>query len=285
MQENCDIIRDNVNVDGRTEKKRETMSKLKNGIPANSIKIIAACLMLIDHIAAFLIYPKLANGGFEDYYFWNDLYWSMRIVGRVAFPLFAFFVVEGKKYTKNPWKYIARLLGFAVISEIPFVLARKGHMRVVSGEFPYVSMTNVFFTMAIALFAMILMDWLVKRISTMIFVLPVIYITVFVADIVDCDYGLYGVLAMEVGYLVGKITDYMISLGKMKEKEGQMAVIIAICTILFFMNGIEKYVVFAIIPVLLYNGERGRGSKYFFYAFYPIHIMVLYAVKCLILQN
>lgn len=255
------------------------MSKLKNGITANGIKTIAICLMLIDHVAAFLVYPRLVNGGFEDYYFWNDLYWSMRILGRIAFPLFAFFIVEGKKYTKSLWKYIARLLVFAVISEIPFVLARKGHILVVSDEFPYVSMTNIFFTMTIALFAMILMDWLVKQISTMIFILPVMCVTIFVADIISCDYGAYGVLAMEIGYLVGKITDYLISLGKMKEKEGQMAVIIAICTILFFINGVERYVVFAIIPIFLYNGERGRGGKYFFYAFYPIHILVLYALK------
>lgn len=87
-----------------------------NYFSGSTLKIIAMLSMLIDHIAAVLVDSRA----------YPELYGAMREIGRLAFPVFCFLIVEGYFNTKNVKKYVGRLLIFGVISEIPFDLAIFG---------------------------------------------------------------------------------------------------------------------------------------------------------------
>ena len=107
----------------------------QKGLSGSTLKLIAIITMLIDHIGAAVIARLLIAGqGSEMLY---KIYYAMRAVGRVAFPIFCFLLVEGFFYTGSRKKYALRLFGFALLSEIPFDLAFSGKIL----EFGY---QNVF---------------------------------------------------------------------------------------------------------------------------------------------
>lgn len=123
----------------------------KSGISGSTLKLIAIFTMLIDHIAATVILQMINNGiGGQTLI---DIYWVMRSIGRMAFPVFCFLLVEGFKYTHSREKYAARMFIFALISEIPFDLAINNTVL----EF---KSNNVFFTLLLGLLAITVLDWL-----------------------------------------------------------------------------------------------------------------------------
>lgn len=125
----------------------------QKGLSGSTLKLIAIITMLIDHIGAAVIARLLIAGqGSEMLY---KIYYAMRAVGRVAFPIFCFLLVEGFFYTGSRKKYALRLFGFALLSEIPFDLAFSGKIL----EFGY---QNVFFTLLIGLLTIMLFDAVVK---------------------------------------------------------------------------------------------------------------------------
>lgn len=139
------------------------VQKKSKGITAAVLKIIAMATMLIDHIAATIIERILVSRGMNEVYSeeakyaWlhvgnnmllNEMYSWMRIIGRLAFPLFAFLITEGFFYTRDRWKYFKRLALFAIISEIPFDLAFYD-------SFFQTAHQNVFFTLALAVLGLI----------------------------------------------------------------------------------------------------------------------------------
>lgn len=126
----------------------------QKGLSGSTLKLIAIITMLIDHIGAAVIARLLIAGqGSEMLY---KIYYAMRAVGRVAFPIFCFLLVEGFFYTGSRKKYALRLFGFALLSEIPFDLAFSGKTL----EFGY---QNVFFTLLIGLLTIMLFDAVVKK--------------------------------------------------------------------------------------------------------------------------
>ncbi len=143
----------------------------KRGLTASGIKIIAMICMFIDHAAASvyqgLLYSKIFETGFPfdvGYSLYDaittnihgPLYLLLRAIGRVSFPIYCFFIVEGFKYTHSRWKYFLRLLIFAVISEVPFDMA-------IFGKFIYALYQNVYFTLAIGLAMIWLIDTLWEK--------------------------------------------------------------------------------------------------------------------------
>ena len=121
----------------------------RKGLSGSALKIIAIVTMLIDHIAATVIIRILKFGGYNDGLY--QLYRVMRNIGRIAFPIFCFLLVEGFMHTRDREKYALRLGCFAAVSEIPFDLAFNGKVLEVGYQ-------NVFFTLLLGLLTMMAYD-------------------------------------------------------------------------------------------------------------------------------
>ena len=143
----------------------------EKGLTAAGVKTIAMICMFIDHAAASvyqgLFYSKIFSGGsfFDEGVNFFDaltaninapLYLLLRAIGRISFPIYCFFIVEGLKYTHSRWKYLLRLIIFALISEIPFDMA-------IFGRVIYASYQNVYFTLALGLAMIWMIDALWEK--------------------------------------------------------------------------------------------------------------------------
>lgn len=209
------------------------------GLSVFDLKCIAVCTMLIDHIGAFL-YPAQI--------------W-MRYVGRLAFPIYCFLIAEGYLHTRDVKKYMGRLLLFALISEIPYDLARSGCIF-------YAGSQNVFFTLFLGLVCIYAADasrsfWK----SAAVFVLA----GLLMHFVVCSDYGIGGIVMILLFYVFRERTlEKWISVGALN---------------LAYYGGIQSAATLALVPIQLYNGKKGPSAKYFFYAFYPVHLLLLYLIR------
>ena len=228
----------------------------RKGLSGSALKIIAIVTMLIDHIAATVIIRILKFGGYNDGLY--QLYRVMRNIGRIAFPIFCFLLVEGFMHTRDREKYALRLGCFAAVSEIPFDLAFNGKVLEVGYQ-------NVFFTLLLGLLTMMAYDavmnqsrwsvWKRTALSTI-----AILAGMFAAEFLSTDYGALGVLCIMVFYLFRRSRIQQVVFG---------------CLAFVWW---EWAAVFAFVPIFYYNGKRGFGMKYFFYAFYPVHLLILYLI-------
>ena len=222
----------------------------KSGISGSTLKLIAIFTMLIDHIAATVILQMINNGiGGQTLI---DIYWVMRSIGRMAFPVFCFLLVEGFKYTHSREKYAARMFIFALISEIPFDLAINNTVL----EF---KSNNVFFTLLLGLLAITVLDWLksvdkIEKASSAV--------KWFLVTLIRCIVMVSVVLVMM----------YLLSSNR------EVAFAVAVILLGLFSGTIEFFALFMLIPLRYYNGKRGISLKYVFYAFYPVHLFVLYLI-------
>lgn len=227
------------------------------GISGSTLKLIAIISMFIDHTGATVLRAVLrlpaVSSQAELRQMWISIYNASRDIGRLAFPIFCFLIVEGYLHTRNAKKYAERLFLFALISEIPFDLALKGNWF-----FP--EKQNVYFTLLIGLFVMIGIAWITKNGTGNLFlsVFP-IAAGMYLALLIDCDYNYKGVFLIAVLYLLRHTRLYQ-CIG------GAAAVTWELPAPLAF------------IPVYLYNGKRGLQIKYFFYWFYPVHLLVLHVI-------
>ncbi len=254
----------------------------KKGLCGSTLKMIAIITMFIDHFAAIILDRYLISKGFLYISSEEELLLQenrtcliiymidmvMRLIGRLGFPIFCFLMIEGFHYTRSRTKYAARLLLFAVISEIPFDLAFN--MKVL--EFTY---QNVFFTLFTGLLTIwgleTFITWTGRKIQEKIRLLPQIIgaIVITAAGMVAAawmktDYAATGVLTIAVMFLLHK-----------KSKGWSMA---AGCGVLTVSMPIE-FTCFLTVPLAAaYNGKRGWNLKYFFYLFYPGHIFLLYLI-------
>ena len=221
--------------------------------------------MLIDHIAATVILQMINNGiGGQTLI---DIYWVMRSIGRMAFPVFCFLLVEGFKYTHSREKYAARMFIFALISEIPFDLAINNTVL----EF---KSNNVFFTLLLGLAchhsaligfksvdkiekASSAVKWFFVTLIRCIVMVSVVLVMMIIAEFVlCCDYGAAGVGCIVMMYLLSSNRD--------------VAFAVAVILLGLFSGTIEFFALFMLIPLRYYNGKRGISLKYVFYAFYPV---------------
>ena len=228
----------------------------KKGISAGTLKIIAVISMLVDHTAAVLLESVLLSG--ESPKGLHSLYMVMRGgIGRLAFPIYCFLLVEGFERTRNRRNYALRMLVFAFLSEIPFDLAFHGKMFFWQGQ-------NVFVTLFLGLVLMTLFHLLeTKQMSVGLKwagKIGVFLIIAVLAELSFCDYGAKGIVAIMALYLF-----------RAKHMEQIIAGCIAFCW--------EITAPLAFIPIAFYKGRKGINLKYVFYFFYPVHLLVLYGIK------
>lgn len=249
-----------------------------NGVSALTLKWIAIATMLIDH-TGIVCYKWLG---------WTGAYLHMRYVGRIAFPIFAFLLIEGFRYARDRWAYLRNLLIFAMLSEIPFDLALTGWNMRNDGQ-------NVFWTLSIGLLVLMSLDalWIrlergpVSRFLRLPLSLPLIAAGFGVAEALETDYHLWGVLLVVLMYAGEKAASRR-SVGQRARNVGAVAGALLWMALYDFHHGwmIELYGAASAVPILLYNGERGRYRlpKWFFYAFYPVHLLILYALQDTLFQ-
>lgn len=212
-------------------------------ISRTGLKGLAAATMVVDHVGVVLL-PQL---------------WLLRCVGRLAFPIYAFFLAQGFRYTKSRAKYLARLAGFALLSEIPFDYMVYGQAFVWQGQ-------NVMFTLTLALLALACLEkggwWTTGAVACCL-----------AAEALRTDYGSFGVLLPVTSF-------YLWPRGK-----GLWALVfLAMCWLWEFAPipgtpvPMEALGVAAALPLALYHGGRGTEGpvvRWGFYAVYPLHMGVL----------
>lgn len=202
------------------------------------LKCIAIVSMALDHTGAVL-YPSQI--------------W-LRCLGRIAFPIFCFLIVEGFFHTHDVRRYMGRLGVFALISEIPYDLAFRG----VPLEYAH---QNVFFTLLIGIGMVVLLErnreWPVKAV--------ILLLAMWLAVLIRSDYNFRGVLLIFVFYIFHESRWLAVTSGGFWN--------------FLYQGVIQKYGVLSVLPLALYNGERGRKMKYFFYIFYPAHLLLLYGIS------
>ena len=235
------------------------------GITSNILKLIAVILMLSDHIWATAM-------SFGDW---------MTYIGRMAFPIFAFLIAEGFVHTSNFKKYAIRLLGFAIITEIPFNLFY-------SSRFFNPYHQNVLFTLLLGLLAIYVIDNLKKNHTAKNIGLSVLWLALISigATIGFVDYGFLGMITVVMFYLLRDFPFAWLC---------QLIAMVLINIVFFeglvvpveifghsFEIPTQGFAVFSLIPIWLYGGRKGHSHKalqYGFYAFYPVHMLILYLIK------
>lgn len=243
------------------------------GFSSSTLKMIAVVTMLVDHIAAVLIIKFLIHEGVLDLITYNgvrylsilspdnagllDIYQIMRSIGRIAFPIYCFVLVEGFMRTGNLQKYLGRMFLFALLSEIPFDLA-------FAGKILYWDYQNVMFTLFLGLLAMYVSqmaeDRVALKIEKWILLLFIWLGAAQAAEWICADYGAKGILCIGVLYLL--------RYAKRLQLLGGAAAFLW-----------ELPAPAAFLFIAMYNGKRGNSFKHFFYAFYPVHLLLLYLIS------
>lgn len=247
------------------------MENRRRGLSGFALKRIAVASMVIDHIDSFLLRALLKSrmtdgvlavtGESAD---WARNIFLLKevcsVLGRAAFPIFCFLMVEGFLHTRDRVGYGLRLALFALISEVPFDLA---HFQA-----PFsLKLQNVMFTLAASIFTLLALSWAEERWREAAglrwaAVAGITAAGMALAYLLRGEYVFLGVLSVVLVYLL--------------RDKGRLRVA-GLAPLLV----VSPWVLLAVPPILLYNGERGRGSKWFFYLFYPAHFLVLAALAAL----
>lgn len=240
------------------------MKKEKFQLNALHLHLMAMLFMLLDHLWATLVSGNL---------------W-MNCVGRIAFPIFSFLLVEGYTHTHNVKKYLGRLLFFALISEIPANLMFGNALF-----YPYHQ--NVLWTFLIALLCIMGIDQVQKKKGKSwwtLFAAGGIALLGFVAGSLGMvDYFGFGVLTVLAFYFFRgrKWYDFV---GQFACLYGINVVLLRGQELMFTLFGQEcsfptqGFALLALIPIWLYQGKHGPHNKaiqYACYAFYPVHMLIL----------
>lgn len=215
------------------------------------LKLIAIISMLADHINKALIYPYLVSA----HGYLAVLSNIFDIVGRIAFPLFCFMLVEGFFKTRSRKKYLLNLALFGVISEVPFDMFT-------TASFFNMNWQNIMFTLALVLITIWIIDALKAKMQSKPKVLwyLVSFIIVAVMSIISMllslDYEHHAILIGYFFYLFHDMPLFAIPFGYASMYN-------------------EPWALLGFGLTLTYNGERGKQNKMLNYLFYPAHLLIL----------
>lgn len=229
-------------------------------ISGSSLKIIAVICMLVDHTAGHLFHhcawalvPWFTIGKYAV----GPFFVMRSIIGRWAFPIFAFLVVEGYLHTRSKKRYFLNLFLFALLTEPIWDLSHYDCLFSMKSQ-------NVLFTLALGVAGLRIIDYFrndgLHRLIAIVGVVGVSFL-------LRCDYGMIGVSFIMLLYLFRNKRDFQ------------------------FLSAVPAFghspyswsALLAMFPILMYNGKRGfiKGvlGKYLFYIIYPLHLLVLYCLK------
>lgn len=227
------------------------MKSIFKGLTNNQLKILACASMLLDHVGKEL-FPDIK---------------LLQIIGRIAFPVFAFMIAEGCCYTRNKRAYFLKISGLALGCQLVYFIAERSFYQ------------NVLVTFSLAVLTIFAVDAVRKRRNALsvVWLLTNIAVVLFLCfgfpEIVrgfHIDYGIFGLMLPVAVYLT-------------PNKTGKLIALTVFLTLLSIdLGGIQWYSLISVVVLALYNGKRGKiNLKYLFYIFYPLHLALIYLVKIL----
>lgn len=228
---------------------------MQKGLTNNQLKLIALVAMTVDHIGV--------------QFFPNEI--AFRIIGRLAFPIFAYMIAEGCRYTKNRKRYFLIIFAEALVCQLVYLVAERSLYM------------SVFVTFTLSIALVYLADKALKDKNWKSYSLAVGYL-IFIYLICEIlpkrlsftdfcvDYGFFGVLMPAVIYFARN------------DKQSKIFATACMCVLLgLSIDTTQYYGLLAVLPLALYNGERGKiNLKYFFYIYYPLHLVAIYLISLFI---
>lgn len=226
---------------------------MKAELTVFQLKVIALITMTIDHIGYYLISPS------------DPSYVAFRLIGRIAFILFAFLAAEAMSHTRHPWRYVLVLAIFGIAFDTVAYLAM--------GE----QIGNIFLTLALGAFAIRLIQY--KKWWSIAAILPLTLMVwgPYVGLDFYYDYGMYGTAAIVLFYFARQERVYAIL--------GFMALTFTFYAINSYQWGFQSYSLLAVPFIALYRGNPGFRHpvwKWFNYIYYPAHILILYGLSTIL---
>lgn len=223
------------------------LTQTKIGLSGNALKCIACICMLMDHMG-YMLFPKAM--------------W-LRLVGRIAFPIFAYLMAEGCRYTRRPWRHFLEVFLMGVICQVVYQVAEPNR----SGIYLNILLT---FSVSIALCNGLLAIPSVK-LRLLVFAGSAVMLWVTVTALqhrgIELDYGFWGILLPVVLVLLKAHWQKLVA-------EGMI-----LCLLAMESSQVQWYALAALLPLALYSGARGsRKFKYVFYLFYPLHLAAIYGI-------
>lgn len=253
----------------------ETALSVRENRPltANVLKYIAIAAMLIDHIAWSFV---------SDYSVLGQL---MHVIGRLTAPIMCYFIAEGYYYTKNVKKYLLRLGLFALISWAPFTFMEWGILPigVYEGHFRVYPQQGVIYTFFLGLLALVVIhSERLKKPVKVLLMIPLFLLSFW------GDWLFFAIVWIII------FDKYRGSFKKQMTGFAVTSVLVVLLPLLMGMTLADSLfqlgVLLAIVPLYFYNGKRGSSEKFrtfnkwFFYVFYPLHMVILGALKFYILK-
>ena len=226
-----------------------------SGLTGNQLKLLALVAMTVDHIGVVL--------------FPHQMVW--RVIGRLAFPIYAWFIAEGCRYTGNRKKYLLTMAGLAAICQVVYLIALGSLYQCIL----------VTFTLAIGW--IYVLDGLIRQPDAkhgLLFALTsfgVLFLSVGLPRLLPgtdyaIDYGFWGILLPLLVYAAPN-----------KPRKLAVCALVLVSLCLSMGSGVQWCSLLALIPLALYNGHRGKlRLKYLFYLYYPLHLVVIYGLSMLL---
>ena len=246
-----------------------TASKIGYSLSGNALKIIATITMLIDHIGVILL-PQIT---------------LFRVIGRISFPIFAFMIAEGCAHTKNKLRYFLSVFLLGIGCQLVLYIA-KGPEKL-----------NVLISFSISMLGIYALQYMKNKVfcdkihltkkcfSVLVFVFAIIGIY-YLNKFLRIDYGFFGcMLPLSVSIFRAPATNRFVFLKRLDNKFLHLT-LLGICLVFMALKyrGVQIYALFSILLLLFYSGERGKFKmKYFFYLFYPIHLVILEGISYILL--
>lgn len=234
------------------------MEDRKSGLSQEGLKLIACISMLIDHFGVSIV--RQLNTPWMI-----DLYYVCRIIGRFAFPIYCFLLVEGMRHTRNPGKYILRLAIGILLAELPFDLLFEGGFT-----WGYQS---VMVTLTLGAMMLLCMQKTAEKVLQLLLIVPFAIL----AELCKCDGGAGGIVMIAIFAIFDQLSLQAAALFLVN---WQMIPSVTV-TVFGVVVIIQLIAVVAMVPISLYSGRKLSHSKalqWGFYLFYPLHLLILWMI-------
>ena len=213
-------------------------------LSATTLKYLALITMTIDHIGLFLL----------------DDYTPFRIIGRLSFPIFAYMIAEGCRYTHNRMHYFLRVSILAILCQI--VMDITTHSLYMS----------ILISFSLSILLIMTIDYTFKTkylLPSFISILLVFFLVVILPKITSTDY--------QIDYGIGGII-LVVMVYYLPEKWRLIGVLVGCLVMSITMTPLQYFSLLSIIPLAFYNHKKGKGCPlpYFFYLYYPLHLAIIY---------